>query len=62
MKESEVRLNCVVWSARYKCFGQILKQRLHMVQVLFVNSPRVWLHCEEIYFKPEDEEDGYKYK
>ena len=61
MKKDEVRLKSIVWSPRYQAWGQTMKIRDYFVEMLFINRPRVWLHCEEIYYKVEDAEDGYKY-
>lgn len=62
MKKEEIRTNCVVWSKRFKCFGQAIGQKDFMVLVIFVKYPRVWLHCSEVCLDPMKEDETWTKK
>lgn len=61
MRKKDVKLNSIVYSPRYGEWGQTMQVKNYFVLMLFKNRSRVWLHCEEIYYKTEDAEHGYKY-
>jgi hypothetical protein len=56
MKEEQLRTKTLLFSKRYKCYGQCLKKEGFMAYVLFVRHLSAWYHCVELessHYTPE---------
>jgi len=48
VKAEKLKVHKMLYSKRYKCYGQCLKVMGFMAFMIFVKHPGIWLHCQEL--------------